>query len=161
MEVYAGSSRSSGVLIDRAKKGYWNVQFGSLKMAVKESDMILAPQSKKPEALVTVEMLKDTDNLVLGLPDERVHFRGKLSDKPVFELRLLGLRVEDALKALERQIDLCELNSFKSFSVIHGKGTGALQEAVHKMLSQNPCVSEFHFARPEEGGSGKTYVQLN
>jgi DNA mismatch repair protein MutS2 len=161
MEVFAGASRQKGVLIDRAKKGYWNVQFGSLKMAVKETALVPAPESKKTEPLVTVEIVKDTDNLVLGLPDDRVQFRGKLSDKPVFELRLLGMRVEDALKALERQIDLCVLNSFKSFSIVHGKGTGALQEAVHKMLSQTSCVSEFHFARPEEGGTGKTYVQLN
>ena len=83
------------------------------------------------------------------------------SDKPVFELRLLGMRCEDAIKLLERQLDLCIMNNFYEFSVIHGKGTGALQEAVQNYLSQYPLVESFNFAPPEDGGSGKTYVKLS
>ncbi|MDE6067733.1 MAG: Smr/MutS family protein, partial [Treponemataceae bacterium] len=47
-----------------------------------------------------------------------------------------------------------------SFSVIHGKGTGALQQAVQDYLSHSPAVSEFQFADANDGGFGKTYVQL-
>ena len=81
-------------------------------------------------------------------------------EKPVFELRLLGMRGEEALKALEKQLDLCTVNNFSSFSVIHGKGNGILQQLVHDYLSHYPGVKEFHFARPEEGGTGKTYVTM-
>ena len=83
------------------------------------------------------------------------------NDKPELELYLLGMRCEDALKSLERQIDLCLIHNFKSFGVVHGKGNGILQQAVQDFLSNNPLVQEFHFAPPQEGGFGKTYVTLN
>ena len=65
------------------------------------------------------------------------------SERPVFELRLLGMRADEAIKSLEHQIDLCTLNNFPSFSVIHGKGDGILQQAVRDYLSHCPVVKEF------------------
>ena len=82
------------------------------------------------------------------------------ADRAVYELRLLGMHLEDALKALERQIDLCTLQGLHEFSVIHGKGDGILQEGVHRLLSSYGCVQDFYFAPPEDGGTGKTYVRL-
>ena len=64
------------------------------------------------------------------------------------------------MKALERQIDLCIMHNFKNFSVIHGKGSGILQQAVHDYLSHYPGIKDFRFANPEDGGTGKTYVSL-
>ena len=78
----------------------------------------------------------------------------------MFELRLLGMRREEALAALERQLDLAVIQGLKSFSIIHGKGTGALQTAVHDYLRTYPGVADFGFAPPEDGGTGKTYVSL-
>ena len=83
------------------------------------------------------------------------------TEKPKFELRLLGLRCEQALKEVQKQLDLCAITGFKSFSIIHGKGDGILQQAVKDLLSNYPGIKDFHFARPEDGGSGKTYVELN
>ena len=81
-------------------------------------------------------------------------------ERPVFELRLLGMRSEDAVRALERQIDLCVLHNFPHFSVIHGKGDGVLMQAVSDYLSHCPVVAEFSKAPAEDGGAGKTYVTL-
>ena len=71
------------------------------------------------------------------------------------------MHADEAIKALERQIDLCVLNNFLHFSVIHGKGDGVLQQAVKDYLSNCPVVKEFNFAPAEDGGAGKTYVLLN
>ena len=92
--------------------------------------------------------------------DGRVSFGKTSAERPKFELRLLGMRYEEAIKTLEHQLDLCAINNFKEFSVIHGKGTGILQEAVWKYLSGCSAVKEYHFAKPEDGGTGKTYVTL-
>lgn len=161
-EVYVGSKKRQGIIIDKAKNNNWVVQFGSLKMNVVEKDLKLIPQKaeSKNNLSITVEMINDVDNVVLGKEDSRVSFKTTLSDKPVFELRLLGMRYEDAMKALERQLDLCALNSFHSFSIIHGKGTGVLQEGVHKMLKNYPGIINYYFAKPEDGGTGKTYVEM-
>ena len=64
------------------------------------------------------------------------------------------------MKALERQLDLCLIYNFKAFSIIHGKGLGILQQSVQDYLGHYPGVKDYHFAPPEDGGSGKTYVTL-
>lgn len=154
MDVFVGKSRSKGFVVDSPKKGFWNVTVGSMKMLVKEADIIIAPQQKSPS--VSVEIAKDSGII----QDGRITYVTSQEENPVFELRLLGMRYEAAMKALERQLDLASLKNFKTFSVIHGKGNGILQQGVHDYLSHYPGVKEFHFARPEDGGTGKTYVTL-
>jgi len=44
--------------------------------------------------------------------------------------------------------------------IIHGKGTGALRDAVRRFLENHPRVSDFHFADPAEGGTGVTVVEF-
>ena len=70
------------------------------------------------------------------------------------------MHVDEALKALERQLDLCALYNFTNFSVIHGKGNGILQQAVTDYLSHSSLVKSFEFASADDGGTGKTYVSL-
>jgi len=139
-----GKSRSRGSLIREEKKGVWLVQLGSIRMSVKQRDMQLIAPSKAQSADYTVELNKDEGN-----------------GSPVFELRLLGMREEEAIHALQKQLDLCAMTGFKSFSVIHGKGNGILQQAVQDYLSNYPGVKSFYYARPEDGGFGKTYVEMN
>ena len=143
--VTAGATRNEGVLIDLARKGVWNVQFGSVKMTVKEKDLRLvrASGSQNMAPDVSYDLQTSTEE-----------------ERPVFELRLLGMRTEEAIHALEHQIDLCALKNFPHFSVIHGKGDGILQQAVRDYLSHSPVVQSFEFAPPEDGGTGKTYVTL-
>ena len=142
-QVAAVSNNSRGVLIDSPRKGVWNVQFGSIKMSMKEKDLELVQTSKESAAGVSYDFE-----------------RAKTDEHPVFELRLIGMRAEEAIAALEHQIDLCALSNFPSFSVIHGKGYGVLQQSVHDYLAKCPLVQSFEFANPDEGGSGKTYVNL-
>lgn len=146
MEVYAGSAKRKGILIHKEKGKSWIVQFGSMKMSVKENMITPVPQDGKPlQATVYVDISKNNQG-------ETEH--------PVFELRLLGMRYDEAIRALERQLDLCAIHNFKSFSIIHGKGSGVLQQGVQNYLSHYNGVKDFRFAPPEEGGSGKTYVTL-
>ena len=148
--VKAGISASDGILIEQTKKGVWQVQFGSVKMQMKEKDLRLvqgAAETAAPlKADVSIELADDASNGIY--------------ERPVFELRLLGMRAEDAIRALERQIDLCVLHNFPHFSVIHGKGDGVLMQAVSDYLSHSPVVAEFTKAPAEDGGAGKTYVTL-
>ena len=142
--VTAGTTRNEGILLDLARKGVWNVQFGSVKMTVKEKDLKLVRSSSKQLA-----------------PDVSYDLQASTKEeRPVFELRLLGMHTEEAIHALEHQIDLCTLHNFPHFSVIHGKGDGILQQAVRDYLSHSPSVQSFDFAPPEDGGTGKTYVTL-
>lgn len=144
--VLAGSARTPGVLIEKAGKNSWQVQFGSVKMLMKEKDLHLVASDK---AVVVAPSISID---LAGSEDE--------IERPVFELRLLGMRADEAIHALEHQIDLCALNNFPHFSVIHGKGDGILKQAVRDYLSHCPIVADFEQAPAEDGGAGKTYVTL-
>jgi DNA mismatch repair protein MutS2 len=76
------------------------------------------------------------------------------------ELNLLGLRLEEALEALRRQIDTAALAGLREFAVIHGKGDGVLQRGVQEYLKNDPAVEDYYFSRPEQGGFGRTEVVL-
>jgi len=82
------------------------------------------------------------------------------SGEAVFELKLLGMRLGEATEALRRQIDTAVLSGLKSFSVIHGMGSGVLQKGIHDYLKNDPAVADYYFARPELGGFGRTEVIL-
>lgn len=151
--VIAGSNRNEGVLLEETRKGVWNVQFGSVKMTVKQKDL----------TLVAKKNVEFTPSVTIDLATEDVGGQtiiDKGANRPVFELRLLGMYSDEAIRALEHQIDLCVLHNFQHFSVIHGKGDGILQQAVRDYLSHCPAVDSFEFAPAEDGGAGKTYVTI-
>ena len=155
--VKSKNGGNSGVITGAAKKGVWQVQFGSIKMTLKEKDLIVvqaAGAAGELKASYSVDMAPNVyeygDTVIVE----------KETARPVYELRLLGMYADEAVKALERQIDLCVLNNFDHFSVIHGKGNGVLQQAVRDYLSHSPAVSDFTYAPAEDGGAGKTYVTL-
>ncbi|GHV29432.1 endonuclease MutS2 [Spirochaetia bacterium] len=141
-EVLAGVQRSRGTVLRSAKKGAWIVEIGSLKMTFNESDLIPLPASAVPRkpSIAPVDFA--------------------VSPQAKFELSLLGMRLEEALFALERQMDAAVLSGLREFSVIHGKGDGILQKGVHDYLKKQPVVADYYFSRPELGGFGRTEVIL-
>jgi len=143
VDVYIGAAKRRGTLVREEKKGVWTVSTGTLRMAISASELSAVPVSgegKRPSVEIQTELGGD--------------------ETPSFELRLLGMRHDEALKTLERQLDLASMKGLKEFSVVHGKGHGVLQTAVHGMLASYGAVAEYHFARPEDGGTGKTIVTM-
>jgi DNA mismatch repair protein MutS2 len=52
------------------------------------------------------------------------------------------------------------LNGRESVEIVHGKGTGALRQAVHEALARHPQIHEFSPAEPTQGGDGLTIATL-
>jgi DNA mismatch repair protein MutS2 len=61
---------------------------------------------------------------------------------------------------VERQVDAASLQGLSLFQIVHGTGEGVLGRGIQEYLRSHPAVADFHFARPEEGGYGKTIVRL-
>jgi DNA mismatch repair protein MutS2 len=76
------------------------------------------------------------------------------------EISLRGMTVDEALYELEKYLDQAMLAGLNRFRVIHGKGTGALRQAVQQYLKGNPVVKSVYLAEQNEGGLGASVVEL-
>ena len=76
------------------------------------------------------------------------------------ELKLIGLRVDEALDLLEQFLDRASLGGLREVRVIHGLGTGRLRDAVRECLARHPLVEGFRAGEPHEGRDGATVVTL-
>ena len=68
--------------------------------------------------------------------------------------------MEESKAKLADQIEAALLSSLGSFAIIHGYGDGILSRGLHEYLKGRREVKDYHFARPEDGGLGKTDVDL-
>ena len=74
------------------------------------------------------------------------------------EINLIGKRADEAIALLDKYLDDAYLTHLTSVRVVHGKGTGALRNAVHAHLKGLRIVKEFHLAEYGEGDAGVTIV---
>ena len=76
------------------------------------------------------------------------------------EIDLRGMESLEGVLAAERYLDSAAMARMKTVTIIHGKGTGALREAVQQMLKRNKLVKSFRLGRYGEGEAGVTVVEL-
>ncbi len=76
------------------------------------------------------------------------------------ELKVIGLRVEEALPLVDRAIDEGFLGGLKELEVIHGAGTGRLRKAIREHLREHAFVKAFWPGGPGRGGDGVTVVEI-
>ncbi len=74
------------------------------------------------------------------------------------EINLLGKTVDEALSVLDKYLDDAYLAHLPNVRVVHGKGTGALRNAVHGHLKRLKYVKEYRLGEYGEGDSGVTIV---
>ena len=139
------SSRKKGTIIRRGKKGHWLVETDSIRLALPEADLAPLADGPATKPQVQVELAPRGEG-------------GRTTAS--FELNLRGFRLAEAIGAVEKQIDAASLQGLSLFQIIHGTGEGVLGKGIHDYLRAHPAVADYHFARPEEGGYGKTIVRL-
>jgi len=76
------------------------------------------------------------------------------------ELNLIGQTTAEAEYELDRFIDEAYMASLPRVRIIHGFGTGALQNYVHHFLKNHELVERFAFASDNQGGNGATIAEL-
>ena len=74
------------------------------------------------------------------------------------EINLLGRTVDEALSELDKYLDDAYLAHLPSVRVVHGKGTGALRNAVHNHLKRIKYVKSYRLGEYGEGDAGVTIV---
>ncbi|OPX39035.1 MAG: hypothetical protein B1H11_03820 [Desulfobacteraceae bacterium 4484_190.1] len=76
------------------------------------------------------------------------------------ELRLIGYRVNDAVKLIDKTIDRALVDGNLTLRIIHGYGTGQLRTAIRTHLGKIACVKKFYSAAQDAGGDAVTVVEI-
>lgn len=76
------------------------------------------------------------------------------------EIKLLGMTVDEALSELDKYLDDAYLAHLSSVRIVHGKGTGALRNAVHGYLKKSKYIKNYHLAEFGEGDAGVTIAEF-
>ncbi len=111
---------------------------------------------------VNVEDLALTDEVTVTTPTLQRTGAGKIKMSKSLsvstEINLLGKTVDEAISVLDKYLDDAYIAHLSSVRVVHGKGTGALRNAVHSHLKRLKYVKEFRLGEYGEGDAGVTIV---
>ncbi len=77
-----------------------------------------------------------------------------------FEIKLLGLRFDEAEPLLDEFIDAAVFAGLHSLRIVHGKGTGALRAKIRDYLKMKKQVLTIGTPPQEAGGSGVTVITV-
>ena len=125
-------------------RGNLFVQCGIMRMQTNINDLVPVK-----EETITAPALQRTNT-------------GKLKMSKSFsvssEINLLGCTVDEAIAKLDKYLYDAYLAHLPSVRVVHGKGTGALRNAVQSHLKRLKYVKEYRLGEYGEGDAGVTIV---
>ena len=128
-------------------KGNLDVQMGILRSKVNISDLEIIDE--KPNYLQ-----KTTKRTGKG----KIKMNKSLT--VATEINLLGKTVDEAVAELDKYLDDASLAHLSSVRIVHGKGTGALRQGIHKYLKRQKHVKSFRLGAFGEGDAGVTIAEL-
>ena len=76
------------------------------------------------------------------------------------DINLIGKTVDEAIPVLDKYLDDAYLAHLPQVTVIHGRGTGALKNAVHAHLKRTKYIKSFRIGEFGEGDHGVTIVEF-
>lgn len=76
-------------------------------------------------------------------------------------LDLHAFEPSDAKDLVTHYLEECRARGILEVRIIHGKGTGAMRETIHALLSSLPSVISYRLAGEDEGGWGATLASLD
>ena len=145
LTVFVTNLNSNGVILSNiSKNNTVQIQVGAMKMNVDIKFLQEAKSSSKQKNLSYVSTNKSISKSQSVSP----------------ELNILGLTVDEAIPIIDKYLDDCFIAKLSPVRIVHGKGTGALRNGVHKFLKSNKLVDSFRLGSFGEGEMGVTIVNL-
>ena len=131
-------------VISAGRDGTLSLQAGIMKITADEKEVFLVEDETPQEVKKQIEKGERQLRELMASP----------------ELDIRGMQTDEAIPVLERFIDGAKMANLNIVTVIHGKGTGALRQAVHQNLRRGQRVKSFRLGRYGEGEDGVTIVEL-
>lgn len=150
LNVYVSTLGSDGVIVSNiSKDDTVQVQIGIMKMKIDIKNLY----ESKSENHTSKKSNIGSSGKVLG----NSSFKAQ-TVKP--EINVLGLTVDEAVPLIDKYIDDCFVAKLSPIRIVHGKGTGALRNGIHRYLKNNKFVDSFRLGTFGEGEMGVTIVSL-
>ena len=127
-------------------KGELFVQMGILRSQVHISDLELIDEN-----VITAPGLSKTGS-------GKIKMSKSMTISP--EVNLIGMTVDEALTVLDKYMDDAYLAHLPKVTIIHGRGTGALKNAVTSYLKKCKHVANYTLGDAGQGGYGVTVVEF-
>lgn len=128
-------------------KGDLYVQMGILSSLVNVNDLILLEEDNS---------LSGKKNNKTGAGKIKMSKSASIST----EINLIGKTTDEAIPLLDKYLDDAYLAHLPSVRIVHGKGTGALRNAVHGHLKRQKYVKGYHLGEFGEGDAGVTIAEF-
>ncbi len=147
-EVYVDSFGTNGTVVTLPdKNGRLYVQCGMIRSQVNIEDLALIPEDNNSSKAGRK-----------GNGRSMIAMTKSLSVSP--EINLLGMTCDEAVSELDKYLDDASIANLHEVRIVHGKGTGALRNAVHAYLEKCHYVSSFRLGEFGEGDAGVTIAKL-
>jgi len=130
-------------------KGYLFVQCGIIRSKVHISDLELIDE----DAVINK---KDKKAQRSGISQLKMSKSYTISP----EINLLGKTVDEAISELDKYLDDAYLSHLSSVRIVHGKGTGALRQAVTNHLKRTKYIKAYRQGEYGEGDAGVTIAEF-
>lgn len=138
----ADTGREGSLISVPNVKGECFVQVGSMRIKTSAKNLRLVEKKEQPKP----GKIKKT-------------VTSNMTRRGGMELDIRGYMSDDGVMEVERFIDSAIMSGLSQVVIIHGKGTGALRDAVHAALRRMP-VKSFRLGAYGEGEAGVTVVEL-
>ena len=127
------------------KNGTYQLQAGIMKLTAKADEIYLL----------------ENDNPYKARGGHPAHSGREMKMAPMSsEIDLRGMDTVEAICVLDRYMDEAMRAKLSTVRIIHGKGTGALRQAVHQDLKRNKFVKSFRLGVYGEGEDGVTIAEF-
>lgn len=129
--------------VESIEKNRAVVRMGEMRMTIKLRDLQHANAPLEVQSGKSVQSQTSTDTA---------------SFQPKLDIR--GMRYEEALKVVEDFVDQALIANAAHLEIVHGKGSGALREAVRRKLREYNVPMDITHPPQERGGDGVTLVEM-
>ncbi len=128
------------------KDGSLQLQAGILKISAKQDEVRVVEGETESQKATRKIIARAEHTIRTAAVPSQVDLRGMMTD--------------EAIAVLERFLDTVMMGKLETVTIIHGKGTGAVRNAVRTYLKRSRYVKSFRPGRYGEGEDGVTIAEL-
>ncbi len=140
------SMGASGEIVSKLDAGRWEVQAGTMRFQVSDSEISLADDQSEGPVRLPAGIRLETSSDHGDLPSE---------------INVIGMTADEALLDVDKFLDRAVLANRSRLRVVHGFGKNVLRRELWQMFASHVHVAKYYQAEQQDGGAGVTIVEVS